>query len=179
VGGGQDGGPLVRAFAEAELPEGMYGIIVTGPFLPADVRRSVAARAVRDERLRMLPFIPEPVDLLRCCERVVAMGGYNTLSEILSFEKPSLVVPRVSPRREQWIRARRFSELGLLDLLPPERLSAEALGDWLAREVKPPEGVRRRVDFEGLSRIPDMLHEVLDRPWRGRSPAPLYAPRTA
>ena len=36
---------------------------------------------------------------------VVAMGGYNTFCEILSFDKPALVVPRVRPRLEQAIRA--------------------------------------------------------------------------
>lgn len=36
---------------------------------------------------------------------VVAMGGYNTFCEILSFDKPALIVPRVKPRLEQAIRA--------------------------------------------------------------------------
>ena len=38
---------------------------------------------------------------------VVAMGGYNTFCEILSFDKPALIVPRTVPRLEQFIRASR------------------------------------------------------------------------
>ena len=34
------------------------------------------------------------------------MGGYNTYCEILSFDKPALIVPRMRPRLEQLIRAR-------------------------------------------------------------------------
>ena len=48
------------------------------------------------------------------------MGGYNTYCEILSFDKPALIVPRVQPREEQLIRARRAAELGLIDMLLPE-----------------------------------------------------------
>jgi len=45
------------------------------------------------------------------------MGGYNTFCEILSFDKPAVIVPREKPRREQWIRARQAAELGLTRLL--------------------------------------------------------------
>ncbi len=36
---------------------------------------------------------------------VVAMGGYNTFCEILSFDKRAIIVPRTAPRMEQYIRA--------------------------------------------------------------------------
>jgi len=48
---------------------------------------------------------------------VVAMGGYNTFCEILSFDKRALIVPRTAPRLEQFIRAQRAAELGLLTML--------------------------------------------------------------
>ena len=35
----------------------------------------------------------------------MAMGGYNTFCEILSLDKPALIVPRKTPRLEQSIRA--------------------------------------------------------------------------
>jgi predicted glycosyltransferase len=51
---------------------------------------------------------------------VVAMGGYNTFCEILSFDKPALIVPRTVPRMEQYIRAARAEELGLVRMLPED-----------------------------------------------------------
>ena len=48
---------------------------------------------------------------------VVAMGGYNTFCEILSFDKRALIVPRTKPRMEQYIRAARGQELGLCRVL--------------------------------------------------------------
>jgi predicted glycosyltransferase len=58
---------------------------------------------------------------------VVAMGGYNTFCEILSFDKRALIVPRTAPRLEQFIRAKRAAELGLLSMLS-ER---EARDPWI------------------------------------------------
>jgi predicted glycosyltransferase len=49
------------------------------------------------------------------------MGGYNTYCEILSFNKPALIVPRITPREEQLLRARRAAELGMVDMLLPEQ----------------------------------------------------------
>ena len=45
------------------------------------------------------------------------MGGYNTFCEVLSFDKRALLVPRTVPRREQFIRACRAQEAGLLTVL--------------------------------------------------------------
>jgi predicted glycosyltransferase len=46
------------------------------------------------------------------------MGGYNTLSEILSQGTPSLVIPRETPRKEQLIRAQAFKRHNLVDYIP-------------------------------------------------------------
>jgi len=51
---------------------------------------------------------------------VVAMGGYNTFCEILSFNKRALIVPRTRPRLEQYIRASAARALGLANMLPED-----------------------------------------------------------
>src|SRR5262245_34182500 len=45
------------------------------------------------------------------------MGGYNTFCEVLSLNKRALIVPRTEPRLEQFIRAQRAAELGLVSML--------------------------------------------------------------
>ena len=52
---------------------------------------------------------------------VVAMGGYNTFCEILSFDKKAIIVPRTKPRLEQFIRARAARNLGLIEMLDADR----------------------------------------------------------
>ncbi len=176
LGGGQDGGPLAEAFVRAALPPDTYGVVLTGPFMPPDVRRRVYELAAGRTRLRVLEFLSEPALLLRRADRVVAMGGYNTIWEMLSFEKPALVVPRMARRREQWIRAERLRALGAVDVLRPQDATPQALAEWIARESPPGPAIRDRVDFRGLARLPELLEEVLAGPSEAVGTPPFGVP---
>lgn len=151
VGGGQDGGSVAEAFATAKMPVGTNGIILTGPFMPGRTQQQVRRLARDNDRLFVLNFDPEATCLMHRADRVVTMGGYNTISEVLSFGKSALVIPRVTPRREQLIRAQRLHQLGLVDMLHPDRLSPDAISEWLSREPQP--AGRTTIDLEGLSRV--------------------------
>ncbi|MDQ3458124.1 MAG: glycosyltransferase, partial [Deinococcota bacterium] len=161
VGGGQDGAQLALAFADTDLPEGRYGVLVTGPYMPPDVTRRLHELAASRARLKVLDFVRESSQLLVHAERVIAMGGYNTVFEVLSHELPLLLVPRVKPRREQLIRAKCLHDLGLLDFVRPDKLTPEALTSWLARDVEAPKGVRERLDFGAMARLPEHLSDLL------------------
>ena len=161
VGGGQDGARLAEAFVQADLPPEANGVVLTGPFMSPEIQQRLRRHVARHPRFRVLEFVTEPALLLSRADRVIAMGGYNTICEVLSFEKRALIVPRVKPRREQLIRAERLRDLGLLDVLPLDQLSPRALSEWLARELGPLPRVRDRVDLNGLTRLPGLLEEVL------------------
>jgi predicted glycosyltransferase len=164
VGGGQDGHAIADAFARAELPHDTGGVIVTGPFMPAEARQRLMRVAADQPRLRVLTFLDETAPLLQHADSVVAMGGYNTICEVLAFEKRALIVPRVKPRREQLIRAERLSRLGVIDLLHPADLTPGALSDWLSRNGAPPQNIRDRIDLGGLTRLPALIEELLRLP---------------
>jgi predicted glycosyltransferase len=166
VGGGQDGAALAEAFAWADFPPGLTGVLLTGPCMPPEVRQRLGRRAAAHPRLRVLPFVSDTGPLLGRAERVIAMGGYNTVCEVLSYEKPALIVPRVQPRQEQLIRAERLRDLGLLDLLHPHALSPRALTEWLARGPQPRPPSRERIDLNGLTNLPPLLAELLEAPPR-------------
>ena len=168
LGGGQDGAGLAEAFAQAPLPPDTNGLIVAGPFMPPEARRGLRRRVRARPRLRLLDFHAEPTRLLARADRVVAMGGYNTICEILSFEKRALIVPRVRPRQEQLIRATRLHALRVLDMLHPDTLTPNALAAWLASEGEPLAPIADRVDLAGLARLPALLEEVL-------APAPAWS----
>lgn len=135
VGGGQDGAALASAFARAKFPAGMTGVLLTGPFMPRDRLQLLQRWAARYPQLRVVEYLEEPTLLLERASRVIAMGGYNTTCEVLAFQKPALLVPRVSPRQEQWIRAERLQQMGLVDLMHPYLVRPEALTAWLHRPV--------------------------------------------
>jgi predicted glycosyltransferase len=73
----------------------------------------------------VLTFDSNPEFLIANAAGVVSMGGYNTFCEILSFDRPAILVPRTAPRQEQLLRATRASDLGLVRMLDIE-LGADA-----------------------------------------------------
>lgn len=159
VGGGQDDAMLAEAFAQSQLPPDYHGVLITGPYMPAPVQGRLHDCAAANPRLRVLDFLPEPAVLIDRADRVIAMGGYNTVCEVLSFQKQALIVPRVQPRLEQWIRAQR-----LLDVLHPHDLSPHAISAWLASPDCRPPCARELMDFGGLDRLPILLDEILSNP---------------
>jgi len=83
-------------------------------------RENRAKSSRRSAELKLVAAITFEADiepLIQGAAGIVAMGGYNTFCEILTFDKPALVVPRTVPRMEQFIRADRAQELGLLRML--------------------------------------------------------------
>lgn len=166
VGGGEDGFRLAESFARVNFPSDASGVIVAGPFMSRQELRALRRLARDRVRLGLLEFVEEPRDLIGLADSVVAMAGYNTTCEVLSFRKRALVVPRITTRREQLIRAERLRELGLLDMLHPDELSPTALTDWLSSGPSPsgPVAAGRaddRIDMRGLERIPTLLDEAL------------------
>ncbi len=164
VGGGQDGHQLADAFSRVELPPDTNAVLVTGPFMAQNVRRGLLRRIEQTPRMRVLEFVQEPTALLSRADRVVAMGGYGTTSEILSFEKHALIVPRVNPRREQLIRAERLAALGLVHMMHPDEATSDRISAWLARDLGAPPKARSLLDFGGLTRMPALLADLLGRP---------------
>lgn len=160
VGGGQDGADVAEAFVAADMAADVTGVLVTGPYMPSKLRQRLRHGAARRGRVTVLDFVAEPAPLINRAERIVAMAGYNTMCEVLSFEKHALVVPRVT-NREQWIRAQRMEALGLVHVLHPDNLTPAALTEWLARDLGPPPPSHRRIDFGGLNRIPSLLVGLL------------------
>jgi len=119
-GGGGDGEALidlVLAAYEYDRDMPLPALVVFGPFMQPEQRASFANRASRLENVRTITFNARLEALMARATGVIAMGGYNTFCEILSFDKRALIVPRTAPRLEQFIRARRAAELGLLAML--------------------------------------------------------------
>ncbi|MFO1089766.1 MAG: glycosyltransferase [Hyphomicrobiales bacterium] len=123
AGGGGDGGDIMHdVLAAYRTPSAplLPALLVLGPLMPAEERDSIRGEAKNLENVTVIEFDNRMETLIAGAAGVVGMGGYNTFCEILSFDKPSLIIPRVRPREEQLIRATRAAELGLADMMSPE-----------------------------------------------------------
>jgi len=120
AGGGGDGEALIdwvlRAY-EHDRDAPYPALIVFGPFMRPESQAGFVARAERLPRVRVITFEARMETLMADAAGVVGMGGYNTFCEILSFDKPAIIVPRTRPRLEQYIRAARAQELGMVRML--------------------------------------------------------------
>lgn len=165
VGGGQDGSVVAETFSQIQLPDGFNAILVTGPFMPEHTRDKIQRHVGQNPRWRVIDFYRDPIQLLIDADAVVSMAGYNTISEILSLNKPSFVVPRTEPRLEQKIRAQRLEGLGLVTMCLPDKLSTSAIETWLGQSnntITPT--THGNIDFSGLTRITYYLRDLLVNP---------------
>lgn len=170
TGGGGDGARLIdwvlRAYEyDRDIP--LPALLVFGPFMRSSLQADFMARVSLLERVHAITFDANVETLMAAASGIVAMGGYNTFCEILSFDKPALIVPRTEPRLEQYIRAFRAQALGLTRMLDAgcdtgaERMAAALRA--LPHQPKPSE-VRIPGLLDGLEVIGDFLHRWLDRP---------------
>ncbi len=138
-GGGGDGQAMVDLVLRAyELDRTLTpnALLVYGPFLSGDARNSFEKRvAALNGRVSTTGFESQIESLFSEAKGVVSMGGYNTFCEVLSFDKRAIIVPRTKPRLEQWIRANRAEEIGLVrnldefrDGLTPQSMIAAIRG---------------------------------------------------
>jgi predicted glycosyltransferase len=166
-GGGGDGAELVHNVLDAyrQSPDLQHRVlIVLGPFMPARQRAKLLKKGKKVPLANIIEFDNRMEELIAGAKAVVAMGGYNTYCEILSFDKPALIVPRTVPREEQLIRAQRAAKLGLIDmLLPSEACDAAKLAAVLHTlpDRPSPSKVSPRLRLDGLNRITEILGELL------------------
>jgi predicted glycosyltransferase len=120
TGGGGDGAALidwVLSAYEADPSIPYPALLVLGPFMRTAMQAEFMERVQRLDRIEAITFEANLEDLMARAAGVVAMGGYNTFCEILSFDKPALLAPRTTPRLEQFIRAQRARDLGLVQMV--------------------------------------------------------------
>ena len=179
-GGGGDGAGVIDwviSAYEADPTIELPALIVFGPFMSREKRKEFAERIARNPKLEGLGFEPRLELLMNRAHCVVAMGGYNTFCEILSFDKPALIVPRVKPRLEQAIRAGRADELKLVDTLYDPSQTGEGERDPLVMAAalhalprRPPPSQAFMPDLlDGLPAISRALANDLSLPVRGRA----------
>ena len=140
-GGGKDGEEMVELALQAlELRRHaeVAVLVVLGPFMDEEKRAQFKRRAESMPNMTVLDYHSRIESLIENAAGLITMGGYNTFCEILSFNKPAIVIPRTEPRTEQLIRARRAEELGLITMLKPDETNPAKLLPLLENLIAQP-----------------------------------------
>jgi predicted glycosyltransferase len=172
TGGGGDGADLVEDVMNAYEHDASLqqrALVVLGPYMPAAERTKLVQKGAKIPYVEVIEFDNHMEELVAGAVGVVAMGGYNTYCEILSFDKPALIVPRIKPREEQLLRAQRASELGLVDVLLPEQSADPAVMAAALKRLPqrlPPSESGCTLQLDGLNHISQTVGHWLDS--RGR-----------
>jgi len=171
IGGGEYWGEIIignflKALKANRSSLQFDSIIVTGPFIPDDLWNRFKAES-EDLPVEILRFTPEIAPYIEKSELVISTGGYNAVTDILSYAKKAIVIPRVLYRQEQLIRAERLSELGLVKFIHPDAVTPESLYEQVISMIEdkssPLSAARRRNDLklDGASRLTKIIGMIL------------------
>jgi ATP-binding cassette, subfamily B, bacterial len=162
-GGGVDGFELVEAFVHAagrlRSSAGGTWIAVTGPLMPYS-RHLEVARSAEKAGVLARRIVPELRSYTALADCIVAMPGYNTVCDVLSYRRRSVFAPRAGPSQEQLLRASRLAEWGLVDVVLPDELDCARLSTTLERSLAAPPPPPAPVPLDGIERALDVFDEV-------------------
>lgn len=166
TGGGGDGVALIRGVMAAYARDASLthkALIVLGPYMPGKQRSEFLRKGEQLSNVTVIDFDSRMEELISSSRAVVSMGGYNTFCEILSFDKPALIIPRTTPREEQLLRTQRAAELGMVDMLLPEDAD-DPMKMAAALKALPerPQPSERSADFvlDGLTNLSQIVGDI-------------------
>ena len=175
AGGGGDGYELFRTVLEclrvmARAPRFDW-LLIGGPLMDPAEREIVVSSVRTLPNARFLEFTRDMASYIAAADVVVSMGGYNAVCEVLSAERPTIIVPRERPRKEQLLRAQALQRRGVARMIHPAELSADRLVKEVTSLLDHPPGPGAPVDMNGLPRVAAEVHSILaQRDRLGREP---------
>lgn len=167
TGGGEDGCHVasnyilgLKSLAPDKRPA---SVVITGPESSAAHQTDITTLAMLYPSVRVIEFADDVMGLMNAADVVVSMGGYNTICEIVSLGKRAIVVPRMRPVAEQWIRAERMSARGLFRTLHPDLLTPTSLMDAVSAQLAAHRANphwQADLDMEALPRIAEFVRHT-------------------
>jgi predicted glycosyltransferase len=140
AGGGQDGYDLlstsVAATSSLAKRLRVRTLLVTGPELGKEQTKAIHKAARSHACLQVIEFTDDLMSYMNAADTVISMAGYNTVCELLTLGKRSILVPRVKPVEEQKIRAERMANFGVFRTILPDVLTPDVLENAIAKQLQ-------------------------------------------
>jgi predicted glycosyltransferase/ABC-type polar amino acid transport system ATPase subunit len=164
-GGGVDGPALLETFVRAaghlQPRVGGTWTAVTGPLMDDDDHARIASLAEHGG-VTVHRLVPDLRDTVAVADCVVSMAGYNTVCDIMSYRRPSVLVPREEPSKEQCLRAGRLREWDVADVVHAEELRPTGLADAIETALRRSAPPAAPVPLGGLKRAVDVFDSLCD-----------------
>ena len=168
AGGGEDGYLLLCSYLKGllnyPLDNNTKTLMICGPEMSESQRKLLVDLAGKCQNVIMQDFADDMMACMEAADLVVAMGGYNTTCELLSLKKRAILVPRIKPALEQWIRADRLAKLGVIRVIHPNELNPKLLIESVREELGRTNihaSSFYKVDMNGMQRISASISELL------------------
>ena len=168
-GGGEDGFQLLKSYVQGWQEQGgienAKTLVICGPEMKENHRNEILSRIGDSHDIVLENFTDDMMAYMDAADLVISMGGYNTVCEILTLGKRAIVVPRVTPVLEQWIRAKRMDSLGLLRALHPDEMTPSSLLATVRGELARPfyinSSTHFNINLDGLASICRSIHTLM------------------
>lgn len=165
-GGGEDGYQLVQHYLDGLMyrseTQKFHSMIVTGSEMNLVKRSKLKEQVHQLPHTQIIEFTNDLTSYIDAADLVVCMGGYNTITEVISQGKRSISVPRVKPGHEQLLRTDRLHGLGLLHQIHPDQLTPKILFQTVTKELDHPHSSSSSsLDFQGLPKVAKAISKLL------------------
>jgi predicted glycosyltransferase len=100
---------LIHALTAAGFAQRNRIVMIIDPYMDTNAANALKVDC-EGHGVKLLPFIPDLVDLIRHAELVIARAGYNTVNEILLTGTPAMLIPESHGSGEQEQRAAALCE---------------------------------------------------------------------
>ncbi|OIQ25856.1 glycosyltransferase [uncultured Vibrio sp.] len=164
AGGGDDGKQVLATYLKgikkhASFEHLVHSILFYGPEMNNQDSSELEKLALDIGSVTLTEFTQNFISYLSEADLVVSMGGYNTICEILSVNKPAIIIPRESPVKEQLIRAKCLSNLGIIDYIRLTELDARLLMENISSKLFPdsPNLYASSIEVQGMVRLEQKL----------------------
>jgi uncharacterized protein (TIGR00661 family) len=165
LGGGEDAFETITKYLDgaARLTENwpIHSLIIYGPEMKKAHQLELLQASSGNQNITLMEFTNDLMSYLGAADVVVAMGGYNTICEILSLQKKAIVIPRVKPVQEQLMRAERMSERGFFKFIHPDNLTSDGLMSAVKTELDSPQQPAAYLQLNAHHKITECVSELL------------------
>jgi predicted glycosyltransferase len=162
-GGGEDGYQLIHTYLTGLKlltdTHKIKSLIICGSEMPIEHRQALYQMATTYPQVQMYEFTDDLMSYVGVADVVVSMAGYNTVCEILSASKPAVVIPRIKPSQEQFVRSQRMYEFGCFQTIHPHDLTPSVLMQQVQQQLVNTQ-VNNTVNLGGLDRIASLIKSI-------------------